>query len=386
MNIISLLIFFAILFVLVIVHEAGHFIFAKLMKMRVDEFAFGFPPKIFSFKRGETKYSFNLIPLGGFVKIHGENNLDDASISEEQKDQNKKDEKRSFDSKSSHARIFVLLGGVIFNVIATAIFFSTSYFIGEQAAISTEEAKAISSESRSVVINSVSEESNLYKQGLRKEDKIISVNTKEKTLSGDALYAASITELSTSNTGELIYIKYISKENGDTKDISAIPQAGIVEGKKVLGLSLVDVSYVKLTAGQALEKGVKDTYNYTALIFTELGKLVYGSIFGKANVQDSLSGPIGLAVATKDISEKNLATILFFAGILSLSLAVFNILPIPALDGGRILFVLLEAPSKWIFKKKISKTIEQTFHSFGFLFLIGLMIYVSYFDVIKLLV
>jgi regulator of sigma E protease len=380
----SLVIFFFILFTLVIVHEAGHFIFAKLMKMRVDEFAFGFPPKLFSFTRGETKYSFNLIPLGGYVKIFGENTLEDDNLNLKQKEQNKKDKNRSFESKSASARIFVLLGGVIFNILATIIFFAISYMIGSQASIDTEQAKSISPDKRQVIVQSISPDSNLYKQGMRSGDSIVSVGADGFVLSQDGLYAESITELSKNNQNSIISINYITKETGKVSEVGAIPQAGIVEGKKVLGLALADIAYQKLNFTDAITRGASDTYKYIVLIFKELGKLIYGSIFGSDKIEDALAGPVGLAASTKDIASRDMAAILTFAGALSLSLAVFNILPIPALDGGRILFVLFEWPTKLIFKRKISKNIEQAFHALGFAFLIGLMVYITYFDILKL--
>jgi regulator of sigma E protease len=383
MTVTSLAIFFGILFFLVVVHEGGHFIFAKLAKMRVDEFAFGFPPNLFSKKIGETKYVFNLLPLGGYVKIFGEQGLSDEELNSQA---NQKDLARSFDRQGVWARLFVLSGGVIFNLIACVLLLALSLSLGSEVALDTEMAKATPSENRSLVVADVLPQSNLYKQGLRQGDKITVVQADNgKVLDKNNLFAEAVTQFTKDNNGSLIHLSVESESTKEIKTYSAVPQAGLVEGKKILGISLVDTAYKQYTFSESLVQAGRDTVSYTKYIFGELGKLLKGVFTQEGDVKQALSGPIGMAVATKQIAEKSFSNIVAFAALISLSLAVFNILPIPALDGGRILFVLSEVPYKLIFKKSIPKKIEQTTHAIGFLFLIGLMLLVTYFDILKLL-
>jgi len=371
----AIITFFIILFVLVIVHELGHFLFAKLTKMRVDEFAFGFPPRLFGKKIGETLYSFNLIPLGGYVKIFGENRLDEGIA-------NEKD--RSFDSKSSFARILVLAGGVIFNIIAAIFLFTFSFMNSPQRAITPEESLNIPFNDRKVLIAQISEKSAFYKNPFFMEGtEILSVGTQKETIPSEQLNSLSIGKLIEDNQNSIIRIEYKTTIEGETvnKVAEVVPLPGILENKKALGLGFVDMANKGYTIKEAFINGFKFTFASLETIFIELWKLIKNLFAGNAKIQDSLSGPIGLAMITQKVSEQGIERIFFLAGMLSLSLAAFNILPIPALDGGRILFVLLEV----ITRRKMPIKIEQSFHTIGFLLLIGLMIFVTYFDILKIL-
>lgn len=380
MSIASLLIFVGILFSLVITHELGHFLFAKLVGMRVDEFAFGFPPRLWSKQVGETKYSLNLLPIGGYVKIFGEQGLEEG---EEKKLENQKDLHRSFDQKSIPARLVVLAGGVLFNIIACVILLSVSYMLGSKISLTAQEVAAIPKEERQLTIVSVHQDSNLYAQGLREGDVLLAIKSQAEVLNTETLSSENAVEFIKNHDSELFNLQ-VQKSNKEVVSYAAVPQAGLVEGKKILGIGLADLSYKKLGLTESIKRAIADTYAYTKLFLSSFAGLVKGIFTKGENVSDSLSGPVGMAVATKDIAEKDLSYIAFFAAMISLSLAVFNILPIPALDGGRILFVLSEIPAKLIWKRKLPKSVEQTTHALGFLFLIGLMIFVTYFDILKL--
>jgi regulator of sigma E protease len=380
MSIASLLIFVGILFSLVIIHELGHFLFAKLMKMRVDEFAFGFPPRLWTRQIGETRYSLNLLPIGGYVKIFGEQGLEE---SEEKKLENQKDLHRSFDQKSILARLLVLAGGVLFNLIACVLLLSVSYMLGSKVALTPQEVASTPKEERQLTIVSVHKESNLYAQGVREGDVLLNIRTQYDFLRNEEVNSSSAIEFIKHNESELLNLE-IQKSTGQVVTYSAVPQAGLLEGKKILGIGLADLSNKKLGIGEAIQRAAVDTFEYTKLFLGSFIHLIKGAFTKGENITNSLSGPVGMAVATKDIAEKDLSYIAFFAAMISLSLAVFNILPIPALDGGRILFVLSEIPAKLIWKRKLPKSIEQITHALGFLFLIGLMIFVTYFDILKL--
>ncbi len=375
MTISSLIIFFLILFMLVVVHEFGHFIFAKWMKMRVDEFAFGFPPKLYSKKIGETVYSFNMIPLGGYVKIYGENGLDEEELKKVSKDESDK----TFSSKSVWARLLVLCGGVMFNLLAAIILFTIVFINGSYEGLSSEQVKITPANKRELVINSINPKSQLARQNINPGASIVSFSSDKNILEGENLSASTASQFVQDNNNSNIEIKYIDKITKQVGAISALAIPGIVDGKKVLGVSFADVAFKKYPLHLAIIEAVKNTYYQTVFIFSSLITLVHDLIYKNAKLEDSVSGPVGLAILTAKISTQGLEQILGFAAMLSISLAVFNILPIPALDGGRVVFVLIEA----ITKRKVSVKVEQIFHTTGFLLLMALMLFVTYFDIAK---
>jgi regulator of sigma E protease len=381
MTITAIITFFVILFVLVIVHELGHFIFAKLTGIQVDEFAFGFPPRLFSKKIGETLYSFNLIPLGGYVKIFGENgdspHLTSPNLGEEQNN-------NSFASKSPLARIIVLIAGVLFNIIAAIFLFTFSFLGSDFKNISHEEALTIPFNERKILIRNIDEKSSFNNnQFFKVGSEILSISTKKDKIPTSELTGKNIGEFVQANNNSVIKIEYKTIVEGENiiKTIDAVPQAGIVEGKKILGLGFADVADRKYSLFESLKAATIFTFDTLQNIFVELWTLLKNLFSGNSKVQDSLSGPVGLAILTGKVSTQGISNILFFSGMLSLSLAAFNILPIPALDGGRIIFVLLEV----IFNRKIPVKIEQSFHGIGFILLISLMIFVTYFDMLKII-
>ena len=371
----SIIIFLSILFVLVVVHELGHFLLAKYYKMRVDEFAFGFPPRLLSKKIGETLYSFNLIPLGGYVKIFGENGMEEEDL----KKLSDKDRGSLFGSYNPYRRIAVLSGGVIFNVIAAFVFFAISLMYGSNLFLTPEEAMATPHTSRDLLIVEINPQSPLLEAGLTPGSEILELSADGKTLSGQELTSASASTFVQTHPDSIIGITYL--QNGETKVVNVVPKAGIVEGKKILGAKFADSAFKKFSFIESIGQAAKLTYDNLKFIFLGLFELIYNLIYKDARVEDSVSGPVGLAVLTSKVATQGTSEILFFAGLLSLSLAVFNILPIPALDGGRIVFVLWEI----VTGKKVKSTIEQLFHGLGFLALIALMLFVTYYDIVKAL-
>ena len=383
MTITSLIIFFGILFFLVVIHELGHFVFAKWTKMRVDEFAFGFPPRLLSKKIGETLYSFNLIPLGGYVKIFGENGLTE----DEKNKLSDQDKKQLFGNKKISHRLLVLVGGVLFNIIGAYVLFFFMLLGGTNVFLNSSTIELLSPEelnSKKLLLVNVKDGSPIENSSLKVGHEIISVSIlKDKVvteLKKPEINGKNLPEFIQSNVDSEFVFKHID-ENGIYAETKLIAKAGLVEGRKVLGASFADQMYKEYSVLGALVDAFKLTAGNLQFIFISLYQLVVDLFAGNTNVEDNLAGPIGLAVLTTKVSERGLDDILSFAAMLSLSLAAFNILPIPALDGGRIVFVLLEA----VRKKKVRTDVEQMFHGFGFLLLIMLMLFVSYFDIVKAL-
>lgn len=377
MTISSLIIFLGILFLLVVIHELGHFLFAKYFKMRVDEFAFGFPPTLLSKKFGETLYSLNLIPLGGYVKIFGENGLTEEEI----KNLNEIEKKQLFGSKPWWQRIIVLCGGVLFNIIGALILFTFVFMIGSNVYLDQDEVKATSASERNLEVIEINSKSPLTATPIVLGDKIIGMRANGEFLEKENLSSFTAAEFIQTHNNSQIEITYQNKLQ-EIITISVIPKAGIVEDKKILGAKFADTAFKKYSFIEAIPHAIQTTAYQLQYIFTSLWQLISDLIFKDAKVEDNLSGPIGLAVMTTKVSSEGLDKILAFAAMLSLSLAVFNILPIPALDGGRIVFIAYEV----IRGKKTKASTEQLFHGLGFLALLILMIFVSYFDIVKALV
>ncbi len=378
MTISSIIIFLSILFALVVVHELGHFLFAKYFKMKVEEFAFGFPPSLLSKKIGETSYSINLIPLGGYVKIFGENGLTEEEISKLSEEEKEK----LFGNKKWWQRIIVLSGGVIFNILGAFILFVIIFMIGSNVFLDQDEIQNIPNSERKTIVTNIDPKSPLVGTGIETGDQILSFKTSTETLPEESLDSLSVSDFVQRNNNSLITISFkknIEDLNTETFETQIVPKAGIVEGKKVIGVSFAESTYKKYSFFEALPEAAKTTFEHLKLIFSSLGQLVYNLVFKNAKVEDNLSGPVGLALMTSKVSERGLDQILAFAALLSLSLAAFNVLPIPALDGGSIVFVLLEA----IKGKKINANVEQLFHGIGFLALLALMVFVTYFDILK---
>jgi regulator of sigma E protease len=344
--------------------------------MRVDEFAFGFPPALFRRKYGETVYSINLIPLGGYVKIFGENGLDGSEVAK----LSDHEKKGLFSNKIWWQKIVVLAGGVMFNILAAVILFAFAFMQGTNIYLEEDEISSTPANARQMILVDMADKSAFLGSGISLGDKIVEIHADGEVLTGEDLSSYSATSFVQAHNNSQIQVSFIDSK-GNFKQVTVVPKAGIVDGKKVLGAKFADQTFKKYGFFESIQEGSNVAVDQLKYIFTSLIGLVHDMIYKDAKVEDSISGPIGLAVMTTKVSEKGISQILIFAAMLSLSLAVFNILPIPALDGGRIVFVLLEVA----IRKKIKASYEQLFHGLGFLALLCLMVFVTYFDIVKAL-
>ncbi|MDD3939996.1 MAG: site-2 protease family protein [Candidatus Pacebacteria bacterium] len=402
----TILIFIIILLVLVLVHEAGHFFAAKISKVRVDEFAFGFPPKLFSKKKGETTYSFNAIPIGGYVKIYGENGLDqEGEQKKTEKDllKEKPDFKRSFAHKHPLIKIFILSAGVIMNLILAYIFITASVYSTTTFAIdrNSEEYKIFVDEGRirneTVLIANVLKNSPAEMAGLKVGDEVLKIYLNSEDVIGQVsdkksidLDRASGDEITqeVSETindeenkhGDSITIEYKSREGEEL----STTLAGVynVEGnkdKKMIGIAFAKTATINLKLSEAIKMGFSQTVEFTELTLVGF-KDLFVNLFTKGDFSKDITGPVGIFGMVGDAASLGFNYLLLFSAVLSISLAIFNILPFPALDGGRILFVLIE----WISGKRISEKWQGLLNGAGFILLIILMIVVTVKDVLKL--
>jgi regulator of sigma E protease len=368
----SIIIFIIVLVVLILVHEFGHFISAKKSGIRVDEFGIGFPPRIFGKKIGETTYSLNWIPFGGFVKIFGED-PDEASISGP-------DSKRSFVNKKRRIQALVIAMGVIFNMLLAVILFSTGFFIGMP--VSNDDPlvvdKGYEIVNADLTVISVLENTPADIAGLKAGDKILSVATRNETV--DEIGAVTVSDFIAGHNGE--EIAFIYERRGKVALAEIVPESGIVEDepeRAVIGTLLGTVGTLKLPIHKAIIEGAVLTYEMTILIAVGLGSFIASAFTLSADLSQ-VAGPVGIVGLVGDAAALGLVALLNFTAIISIHLAIINLLPFPALDGGRLVVIAIEAIKKSAIKPKIVNTVNTV----GFVLLILLMLVVTYSDIIKL--
>lgn len=364
----SVFLFLLVIFVLVLVHEWGHFITAKKTGMRVDEFAIGFPPKLFGIKKGETEYNFNLLPIGGYVKIFGEN------AEEAQSETDLADKSRAFGSRPKWAQAVVLLAGITMNILFAWLLFTTTLIIGVPQAI--DEANVTDS-SQLVVAGTLKDSpaAGVLPVGAR----IIGASAGDSALTNPT--PSSFSEFVTNSAPNPVTITYV--ENKQEKSVAITPKAGLVESdpnKAVIGTSLALIEVKQHGVIPAIGEGFVMTIDGIANIASGLYGLIRDAIVGTADFS-SVAGPVGIVGMVGDAASYGLTPLLTFTAIISLNLAVINLLPFPALDGGRLMFVIIETvtrkevPAKWMGWTNV----------IGFVLLMLLMAAVTFNDISRLL-
>lgn len=350
------IIFLLVLTLLVFIHELGHFLAARLFKIRVDEFAIGFPPRIFSWMWGKTRYAINLLPLGGYVKIYGEN-ADDAKTPD------------SMLSKPRWQQAVVLIAGVTFNILLAWVLLSGSLMLGTK--VSTEAMPVGQIKNPELTIVMVSPGSPAEKAGLKPGDRILEVSTIPTQTPEEVQGIIASAENS-------IDFK-VQRANDSVEIVPVTPEEGIVANKKAVGISM-DV-YAEFKAGffSAFYNGAKQTYHLTINTAVGLGNFVKSIFTGEASLKQ-VSGPVGIAGVVGESAKTGFASLLVIAAIISANLAVINLVPFPALDGGRLLIVLIES----IIRRDVSPKVQLWLNAVGFLLLITLMIVVTVKDVFVL--
>ena len=344
----SFIVFIFILSVLVLSHEAGHFFLARFFGIRVEEFGFGLPPRVFSVTRKGIVYSLNLLPFGGFVKIFGEEGEDRADAA-------------SFSSKPARQRALVLAAGVVANLLLAYLVFSWASLLGVPEALSDAEAKL--APDAYVAITEIAPASPAAFAGLMAGDKILNF----KIVSEFQIFVNE-------NRGKEIDVSL--ERGGEILNKRLLARANPPEGAGALGVALAALRLKKAYWYQAPWGGALLTWD--AFLGTVYG--LYGAMrdlfLGRAG-QIEVAGPVGIFSLTSLVLRLGLSTFLIFLALLSINLAILNVLPIPGLDGGRLAFLLFEV----IRGKPISQKIGFWAHSIGLALLILLMILVTYRDI-----
>lgn len=357
---ITILLFTLILAVLVISHEFGHFIVAKRNGIRVEEFGFGFPPRIWGKQYGETLYTINLLPLGGFVKVEGED--DDAAGP------------RSFGAKSIKIRSYVIAAGVIANLIVAWIIFTVIALIGSPVVLTSGDESTAGIQDITVKVISISENSPAAEAGLSFGDTILEART-----ANDQMKITRIGEIqgfTSRHVGEQIVLTI--QRNSAVEEIMLTPREHPPEGEGSIGIAMVETGLQKSSWYSTPLIGLKRLYETAVSIIQVLWSLVL-SIFGGPSVAGNLAGPVGIAVIVGETSKLGLVFLLELIALLSVNLAVVNVLPIPALDGGRLFFLIIEK----LRGSPVPQRIPRIAHSIGFVILISLLFLITYQDIVR---
>lgn len=392
----AIIIFILILGLLVFVHELGHFVVARRNGVKASEFGFGFPPRIVGVQfisgkenkitgkwriiwgnkdgddeneikdldeahrknfRGGTIYSLNWFPLGGFVRIKGEDG------------ENKNDED-SFASKSAWSRIKILGAGVVMNFILAWFLLSIVFMMGAPEEIASGSQSDLSK--TKIQISQVIPNTPASVMGLRIGDEI---SKNQKKSDGVEIVLKNITEVQDyikSNKGQEMTLNILRGK--EKLALVGMPRIDAPEGQGALGVALAETALVSYPWYEAIWKGLVAVWDMILMMFVGIFGLIKGLFLGQGGATVDVAGPVKIAILTKDVASLGLVYLIQFAAIISINLGIFNALPIPALDGGRILFVLIEK----IKGSPVNQKVEQAFHMFFFALFMLLMFVVTY--------
>lgn len=362
----AIIYFLLVLSVLVLIHEAGHYFAARLFGVKADEFGYGFPPRLIGFvkDRGKWKrigkkdrghyastiWSINWLPLGGFVRIKGE-----QADGENDAD--------SFHTKPIWQRMIILAAGVTMNWILAAVLFSVVFMVGTQTVLDDVPAGGIIRD-RTVTIMQVLADSPAASSGIRPNDIVVRVGTV------DATSQDQTRNLIASAKGNPVVLEL--KRDDKTLNVTVTPKMLKDADHPVIGVGLADVGTVSFPPLLAIKTGALITIGYSRLIVVGFWDILRDLVTFKG-VAPEVSGPVGIAVMTGEIAQRGIVPLLQFAAVLSVNLAVLNFLPIPALDGGRALFLVIEK----FRRRAMGRKLEAGIHNVAFLLLIILILFVT---------
>ncbi len=333
-----------VLSVLIIVHELGHFIAAKATGVWVEEFGIGFPPRIWGKKIGETIYSINWIPFGGFNKLSGE--IDPTAP-------------RALAAKGQGTRLLVLGGGIIMNLLLPFVLLAAAYMVPHNMVVGKVQVEEVSPGSPAAMA------------GIAVGDTILSINGHPVRNSTDLSRYIQL------NLGDEVTMD-ILKEDGSTETVSLVPRWRPPAGQGAVGIlpQAVDAVIVKesLSFWEAVPQGATDTIETLVLYKNGIVGMILGTIpFVPA-------GPVGIVQVTGEVAHSGISPLLELTAFISIAIGITQVIPFPALDGGRIIFVLIEWARRG---KRVSPKVEGIVHSIGFIILLTLLVLITYQDILR---
>lgn len=338
--------FVGVLLALVFVHELGHFVAAKLSRIKVEEFGLGFPPRLISFKRGETIYSLNAIPLGGFTKLLGEEDPTMAG---------------SLASKSILTRFFVLSAGSLMNILLPILLLTSSFMIPHDTLVEKVQIKEVASGSPAQTA------------GIEPGDTILKINDRTVTNRGNVSYLVQL------NLGSEITI-LLQKGDLSQKEVTVKPRWNPPPDQGATGIIIEGTDSKLVRESYPIWKAISESIQHCWEILVLFRNEVVGWFIRETAPQ--LTGPFGIAKITGEVAKAGISPLLELAALISINLAIINLLPFPGLDGGRLIFVALE----WIRRgKRISPKKEGFIHFVGLMILILLIVVISYYDITNII-
>lgn len=351
MDLRTLVLFITTFTAIIAVHEFGHYITARLLGMKVLEFAFGFPPRAASIVHAGIRYSINWLPFGGFVRILGQ---DDFSIEQEGAG-----DPGSFTSKPWWAQAIVLIAGVTMNIVLALLVLTIAFATGTTAP------------NGDVRVDQVAPGSPAEAAGVQVSDIVRSIDGRAITRSADL-----VSYVRTKARTEAEVTLQLDRNGRPIPVLKIVPRSQPPEGEGPLGIRLEDVQApVAVPVPQAFGQAVALTGDVMGQI-AQLPSQLFSSGGGRGD-GPAVSGPIGIFQVTGQVAQSGIPTFLKLVGVLSVNLAVLNIVPFPGLDGGRLFFVLIAG----IFRRRLSPQLEGAIHAAGFLMLLLLLVVVSFFDI-----
>ena len=357
---IAVLVFILVFSIVVFAHELGHLYFAKKMGVLVEEFGFGLPPRIWGKKINGTMYSINLIPFGGFVKLYGEG--DDFS-----------NDPQAFINKKPWQKLLIVTGGVMMNFLLGWVVLMIGFWLAMPPLVTLPEqyGGAVKNVDSKVIVAEVLADSPAQLAGLLPGDYIISIDQVKVSLPSQI---KALLQANTNHSASLLI-----ERDGQQQELSVKPirRDGEIEMGVLIDREISQVHYVWWSVPWL---ALRETGRVLWVVLISILGLLK-QIFTTASLPTDLSGPVGIARITADVVKLGLLRVLQFIVFLSLNLGIINLIPFPALDGGRAVFALVE----WIRKgKKVSSRIENAVNTVGFMLLLGLLLVVTYKDILKL--
>jgi len=349
----SIITFLAVLSILVLVHEFGHFIVARKNGVWVEEFGIGYPPKIFGKKVGETLYTINLLPLGGFVRLHGEQTEDGVTKPD-----------RAFINKSKKVRFAILSAGVVMNFLLAVFCFAIFYSFS-----------GIPRETDKVIISGTIPNSPAEQAGIKADDVIL-------TIDGIKLTSIDVfTALVNERKGKEVVLSILSQK--EVREVNITPRIDVPSNEGPMGVIITQTEIYFPAIWQrpflGISQGFSDAFYWGKQVIVGLYTMVL-NLF-KGQTPKDVAGPIGIYAMTSEVAKIGLLPLINFIGVFSVNLAVVNFLPIPALDGGRFVFIVVEK----ILGKKVVPKVEAAIHGVGMALLLTLMLVITVVEIKRLI-
>lgn len=368
----TVVLFFIVLFVLILVHEFGHFLAAKKFGIKVTEFGIGFPPKAFGFKPkgSETEYTFNWLPIGGFVKIFGEDPNEENTEGPERE--------RSFVHKPKWQQAIVLVAGVTMNILLAWILLVSLFVVGMPTEVSSDDIDRV--ENTKLLVLNVLPDSPASNAGISASDEIIAILGSDGA-EPDALTPEAIAEFVSPRADEPV--TFMLRHDDEMRNVIVTPKAGLIEEepeRAAIGINMSLAGIIRLPIHKAVWEGTVMTGGLLGAIAVGLFGFLADAFTLQADFTQ-VAGPVGIVGMVGDASSLGFAYLLTFTAFISLNLAIINLLPFPALDGGRLVFVALES----VTGRAIKPALVNMLNLVGFALLIILMIAVTFNDIIRLI-